>query len=99
MRQLTFKEAEGESIRNFTCTQVLKIYFHAKVDTATIHQGLPVPPATHQQVSNAGCNGIYAGSSLQCRLDFGHDNNHSEALKQLFRSKTKAISPFDRKGK
>ena len=58
-----------------------------------------MPPATHRQVSNAGCNGIYARSSLQCHLDFGHDNDHLKALRQLFRPKTKAISPFDRKGK
>ena len=79
----------------------MSCHFLAKVDTATIHQGPLVPPSTHQQVSNAGCNSIYPGSSDTTAplASFVHGNDHSEALSQLFRSKTKAISPFDRKGK
>ena len=59
LKKLKVKISEISRVHEF----LKYINFYAKVDTATIHQGPPVPPATHQQVSNAGCNSIYAGSS------------------------------------
>ena len=100
MRALTFKEVEGEGIRNFACTRVFKIYFHAKVDTATIHQGrLCLLQYTNKCLMLDVTVSTPDLALLHRHLEFSYGNDHSEALRQLFRSKTKAISPFDRKGK